>query len=147
MELVEVPDLSGANAGDAQTALRSLGLEIEIDYQENVEVPEGTVFSQSPLAGQRVQDGETVFVSVSQGEISSVPSVQGLYIPEARSALTEAGYTVIEVESVAPAERGVVVGQDPRAGAELPAGGVVTLTVSTGPRPTSRAGRARRVVD
>jgi tRNA A-37 threonylcarbamoyl transferase component Bud32 len=70
-----------------------------------------------------------------------VPTVHGMTIAEARQALTRAGLGVRERarpdRSVAA---GVVLTQDPAAGTRLARGGLVTLTVSSGP---STAGGTR----
>ena len=131
--LVEVPDLSGLSLGEADARLRSIGLESEPSYQVNVAIPENTVFAQSPLAGQRVEDGQTVALTISQGESPTVPPVRGRTSIDAREVLSNAGYQVIVIEGPSQAEAGTVVLQDPISGTELGLGEAVTITVSTGP--------------
>ena len=131
--LVEVPDLSGLGYGEADARLRSLGLEPEPSYQVNTEVPENTVFAQSPPAGQRISEGGTVALTVSQSEIPRVPPVRGRNRVDAEEILRNAGYEVIPLEGVSQAEAGTVVLQDPISGTELALGEAVTITVSTGP--------------
>lgn len=91
------------------------------------------MFRQSPPAGQRVDEGATVLITVSQAEKSLVPPVRGRTSTSARELLTAAGYAVIALQGPSQAEAGIVVGQDPPAGAELPQGEAVTITISTGP--------------
>ena len=131
--LVEVPDLSGLSYGEADALLRSVGLEPEPSYQVNTTVPENTVFAQSPLAGQRIDDGGTVALTVSQGEIPRVPPVRGRNRVDATEILRSAGYEVIVIEGPSQAEAGIVVGQEPSSNTELAQGEAVTITVSTGP--------------
>ena len=119
--LIEVPDVSGLSYGEADALLRSAGLEPEPSYQVNTGVPENTVFAQSPLAGQRIEEGATVALTVSQGETPRVPPVRGRNRVDATEILRGAGYEVIVIEGTSQAEAGIVVGQEPtlehRAGA------------------------------
>ena len=131
--LVDVPDVSGLSYGEADAQLRSVGLIPEPSYQVNIGVPENTVFAQSPQAGQRIEEGETVALTVSQGEIPRVPPVRGRNRVDATEILRSAGYEVIVIEGPSQAEAGIVVGQEPSSNIELALGEAVTITVSTGP--------------
>ena len=131
--LVEVPDVIGDSYGEADAQLRALGLEPEPSYQVNIEVPENTVFAQSPPAGQRVAEGDIVALTVSLGEIPRVPSVRGRNRVDAEEILRNAGFGVIVIEGPSRAEAGTVVFQEPTSGTELALGEAVTITVSTGP--------------
>lgn len=131
--LVEVPDVIGLSYGEADAQLRSAGLEPEPSYQVNTEFPENTVFAQSPPAGQRIAEDETVALTVSQGEIPRVPPVRGRNRVDAEEILQNAGFQVIVIEGPSQAEAGTVVFQEPGSGAELALGEAVTITVSTGP--------------
>ena len=131
--LVEVPDVIGLSYGEADAQLRALGLEPEPSYQVNVEVPENTVFAQSPPAGQRIAEEGIVALTVSQDEIPRVPSVRGRNRVDAEEILRNAGFGVIVIEGPSQAEAGTVVFQEPTSGTELALGEAVTITVSTGP--------------
>ena len=131
--LVEVPDVIGLSYGEADAQLRSLGLQPEPSYEINTEVPENTVFAQSPPAGQRIADEETVALTVSQSEIPRVPPVRGRNRVDAEEILQNAGFQVIVIEGPSQAEAGTVVFQEPSSGTELASGEAVTITVSTGP--------------
>ena len=132
--LVEVPDVIGLSYGEADAQLRALGLQPEPSYQVNIEVPENTVFAQSPPAGQRIAEEGVVALTVSQGEIPRVPSVRGRNRVDAEEILRNAGFGVIVIEGPSQAEAGTVVFQEPGAGTEITEGDlVVTITVSTGP--------------
>ena len=131
--LIEVPDVSGLSYGEADALLRSAGLEPEPSYQVNTGVPENTVFAQSPPGGQRIEEGATVALTVSQGETPRVPPVRGRNRVDATEILRSAGYEVIVIEGTSQAEAGIVVGQEPSSNTELALGEAVTITVSTGP--------------
>ena len=131
-DLVVVPDLSGLSHGDADYLLKSVGLEPDPSYRVNTEVPENTVFTQTPPAGQRIEQGSTVALTVSQ-EIPRVPPVRGRARVEATEILRSARYEVIVIEDTSQAAAGIVVGQEPSSNTELAPGEAVTITVSTGP--------------
>ena len=131
--LIEVPDVVDMSYGEADALLRSLGLEPEPSYQVNTEVDENTVFAQSPPAGQRIDEGATVALTVSRGEIPRVPPVRGRNRVDAEEILRNAGFEVIVIEGPSQAEAGTVVFQEPGSGTELGLGEAVTITVSSGP--------------
>ena len=131
--LVDVPDVSGLSYAEADAQLRSVGLEPVPSFQVNTGRPENTVVAQSPPAGQRIEEGATVVLTVSQGEIPRVPPVRGRNRVDAEEILRSAGYAVIVIEGSSQAEAGIVVGQEPSSNTELASGEAVTITVSTGP--------------
>ncbi len=131
--LIEVPDLIGLAASVAQGQLLEQSLMSTVEYEVNTEVTENTVFRQSPPAGQRVNEGASVTLTVSKGENPTVPAVRGRNRVDAQRILTEAGYVVISLEESSQAEVGIVVGQEPVSGTELALGEAVTITISTGP--------------
>ncbi len=133
VSLVDVPDVLGLNYADADAQLRSIGLVPEPSYQVNTGQPENTVIAQSPPAGQRIDEGTTVALTVSQGETPTVPPVRGRNRVDATDILRSAGYEVIVIEGASQAEAGIVVGQEPSSNTELAPGEAVTITVSTGP--------------
>ncbi len=131
--LREVPDVVGLNSLDAQEQLFAAGLREEFRYEINTEVAENVVFAQSPAAGQRVNEGITVVLTVSEAEKPLVPYVRGRYSEDARGLLTAAGYVVIALNEANQAEAGIVIRQEPEGNTELSQGEAVTITVSSGP--------------
>jgi len=131
--LIDVPDLIGLSYGEADAVIRAAGLVPEPSYQINTSVAENTVFAQSPPSGQRVSDGATVALAVSQGENPRVPPVRGRTSIDAVNILRNSGYEVIQISSTSQAEAGLVVFQEPASTTELARGEAVTITVSTGP--------------
>jgi hypothetical protein len=76
----------------------------------------------------------TVAATAQRAPSVKVPSVEGLPIRTAGQVLTRAGFEVRErARPDRFTEAGTVLAQDPAAGVQLPKGGLVTLTVSTGP--------------
>ena len=133
LEQIEVPSVIELSLEVAENTLRDLGLVTDVDYQVNTSLAPNVVFGQTPPSGQRVDEGSTVILTVSQGEIPSVPPVRGRTQDDATIRLEDAGYVVIAIEESNQAEAGIVIGQDPAAGTELAEDNAVTITVSSGP--------------
>lgn len=132
---VPMPELVGLPEADARSNAHALQLALLVDGREPAAgVEAGTVLRQSVKAGQLVPVGSAVGV-VFSAALPRVPRVTKLALAEARDLLTRRGFKVAEGEPVASskAEAGTVVQQMPEANSELEPGGVVTLSVSSGP--------------
>lgn len=133
-DTVAVPDVEGSSVREAVATLREAGLRARTEQVESDEEP-GTVVGQDPAAGDEVAKDTIVLLDVAKEPVSlvRVPDLVGERSADARSELRSLGlrWTQRPVES--EREAGTVVGQSPRAGADLREGGVVTLEVSTGP--------------
>ncbi|WP_447925274.1 Stk1 family PASTA domain-containing Ser/Thr kinase [Georgenia muralis] len=130
-EPVELPDVTGASAADAEAALTAAGLALGGTTEEYSDtVGAGLVLAQSPAPGEgTLYRGDTVDLVLSRGpELLAVPEVVGTQVRAARQTLVDAGFQV-EVEEVLGAFFGTVRAQDPEAGSMLPRGSVITLTV------------------
>ena len=66
MESVEIPNVANITVNDAKTTLKEAGFKAKVVEQES-DLPEGTVLSQSPEAGSKYQPGITVTLIVSSG--------------------------------------------------------------------------------
>jgi eukaryotic-like serine/threonine-protein kinase len=76
-----------------------------------------------------------ITAAARQRSLVAVPSVAGQGITTAGQALARAGFEVRQVSRPDPTVRaGVVISQDPAAGARLARGRTVTMVVSSGPR-------------
>jgi eukaryotic-like serine/threonine-protein kinase len=64
---VAVTNVVGMPVDEAQAELEDLGFEVEREFAANDDFEEGIVFDQDPVAGQRVDEGSTVTLFVSQG--------------------------------------------------------------------------------
>ena len=128
---IEVPRLVGLSSAEARGQLRDLGLRFTQRPIESDRL-RGTVVEQSPPAGTRLREGQAVTLTVSTGPARvSVPDIVGLDEQAARDELTAAGFEVEVTEQATdlPDEDGVVLDQDPVAGASRPKGSVVTITI------------------
>lgn len=134
---IEVPDVSGKTAAEAQEILARKRLKLHVEEERwSPGVPDGHIIFQRPGPAIRVKEGRTIYVSVSRGDKSfTVPDLTtGISLREARFRVEQAGLTVGRVEEVASeALVGTVVGQRPEPGAQASRGSAVDLQVSRGP--------------
>ena len=101
--------------------------------RNNETVPSGQVFQQTPVAGEKVSPESEVTLYVSAGAPDQVPNVIGMDQNLALDTLESLGYSVSVTRVSDIREFGEVVSQLPAPGSELPAGGSVVITISTGP--------------
>ena len=131
---VTVPNLLTLTEDQAEDALDQVGLELGRVRRESSDAAEGTVIEQNPGSGELLNEGESVTIVVSTGvATATVPDVIGL--PEADAvAAIEAEGLIAEVltEPSDEADEGIVIAQDPDAGAELEEGDTVQILVSEG---------------
>jgi serine/threonine-protein kinase len=127
---VVVPSVVGDDQESAVDRLRSAGLSTVVRQRESSE-PKDTVVEQTPAAGQRVDEGSTVTLYVSDESVREVPDVTGLTQDDAESELRDAGFsvTVRTRPTDQPDEDGSVLSQSPRGGAERRERATVTITV------------------
>jgi serine/threonine-protein kinase len=127
---VSVPSVVGETQEDAVARLREEGLSPIVRERSSSE-PVDTVLEQTPAAGQEVDEGSSVTIFVSNGEVREVPDVTGLTQSEAEAELDDAGFgvSVRTRETDQPDEEGTVLSQSPRGGVERREGATVTVTV------------------
>ncbi len=132
---VQVPQLDGLTIPQAERALDEVNLRLGSQTPELSDRPEGTVIAQQPSAGEMLEQGQGVNVTFSSGkEQATVPQLAGLTsIESARVALTDAGLQLGRIqEKDSEQPQGYVLEQDPAAGAQVDAGSMVSIVVSTG---------------
>jgi eukaryotic-like serine/threonine-protein kinase len=118
---LELPDMRGWNADDAQAELERLGMDVEREDGFRRDLGEGQVIRTEPRAGREVEPGDTVTIVVNTGDQDDarsveVPEVGGMSVDEARDVLEDAGLRVGRVQGP---EDGTVVGTFPFAGNEV----------------------------
>ena len=140
-EQVPVPDLTALTEPDAISSLDFLGLVPNIVRQADDDIPEGEVISQDPAPGTLVDVGALVTVVISTGsDQEAVANVVGLPAAEAATQLQAQGFNVAQVNSNSDTvPSGIVISVDPPPGTMLQSGATVTMTVSSGPAPTTSA--------
>ena len=130
---IAVPNVIGMQEDLARTRLEELGFRVETQRSSSLEFAAGRVAEQNPEEGTRLPRGEPVTIVVSTGPpMTPVPGVVGLSYEAAVDELDEAGLEARRVEVFSDSPPGEVVGQNPREGATVREGSVVTLRVSKG---------------
>jgi serine/threonine-protein kinase len=141
-QVVTVPDLGGQYYNQAASILDQNGLVAARKDAPSRTVPKGAIVDQSPAAGAGVAPGTTVTLTVSQGDVVTVPDLFGKQVDEAQKILAEAGFTVtldgqtkarLEVENpnffkVYPnVQDGQVISQSLPAGTVVERGAAITV--------------------
>ena len=132
---VAAPALVGLSEGDARANAQALQLPLLVEGREAARgVAPGTVLRQSIAAGHPVPDTAGIGV-VFAANLPIVPKVTELSVAEAKQLLAKKGFKGEQGDAVPDARiaPGHVVRQAPEADAELEAGGIVVLMVSSGP--------------
>lgn len=129
--LVAVPDVTRLTQTAAIEALEDAGLAFEkAGTQVSVDVPAGSVISQTPAAGRRVKRGSLVSVVVSAGPQSFVvPDLIGSPADGARDALIAMGFEVVVEVVSSDTTEAVVLEMYPAPGTSVNAGDEIRLTV------------------
>jgi serine/threonine-protein kinase len=134
---VVVPKVVDLQLADARAALEAKGFTVPdtaITRVPDATKDPGTVVAQDPPAGQSVDKGTPVHLTVVKppGDVT-IPPVQGLPADQARAQLEGAGFNVKTAEEAsADVPAGNVTRTDPAEGTSQPSGSDVTMFVSTG---------------
>ncbi|BAW92960.1 PASTA domain protein [Actinomyces sp. Chiba101] len=138
IEQKTVPDVVGKTEHDAQTAIIDAGLTVgQTSREHSSSVATGMVISTDPAAGQSLDKGAVVNITISKGRASAtVPDVVGKTEEEARKALESAG---LEMSATRANDKSVkegrVISQSPKKGASgVYKGDAVALVISQGPK-------------
>ncbi len=134
-EKVQMIEVVGKGEDEVKVALLKLGLTPEIEYKESAEYEQGIVMDCSVGAGEMIEEGSNVVLTVSAGsEGVEVPDVVGISEAEAVATLGKGGFPVNKTEGHdAYIKEGNVITQSPEAGSKVPAGTAVTIRISQGP--------------
>jgi serine/threonine-protein kinase len=145
---VDVPSLEGMTIEAAKAALENAGLELGVvDEQNNENVPEDRIISQSPAAFTEVPKGTAVNVVVSLGpSLVIVPDVECRPLEAAQAELEGLNLRVQLGEDVlpnpeCPTNPSVVAQQDTAPGSAVPPESVIVLhqRVTSSPSPSPSA--------
>jgi len=130
---IKVPDLAGHEVADAQNEVSGLGLVCVVERGYSNAIEKGMVSRQLPAAGDKVAQGGTVTVWVSEGpEKVAVPDVSGQTVPAADQALTAEGLNMKQVAgSSASVQKGQIYKVVPGAGTEVSRGSLITVYYSS----------------
>jgi beta-lactam-binding protein with PASTA domain len=124
-EPVEVPDLTGKDRAEAEDRLHDLGFAVTVTQVFSDSVDRDKVVEQSPRSGTAAR-GATITLVVSKGpDVVEVPDVRGDRAGEATRKLAKAGLKA-RTQTI-PGGPGIVIQTDPRHGAKVKRGTMVTL--------------------
>lgn len=132
-KMVDVPVVTNKQVADAKSALQSVGLSFIIEEQFS-DGPVGTVLSQDPSGGKKVEEGSSVKLVVSKGtQPFPMPDVKNKACSDAMSTLKSQGLAVSvrnsKGEATTTCGTNRVLEQDPLPGATVKKGDQVTLYV------------------
>jgi len=130
---VEVPNVQGLKVEDAKRALTAKNLTFTTADQADADCTKGTVVEQSPIGGNKVEEGSSVRLTVCVGpETAEIPDLKGDSEDEAKAELEKLGFRTKVVERDGAAEEGTVQRTSPKAGEVANVGSTVTIYVSRG---------------
>ena len=129
-----VPNVVGLSAGAAVRALGQKGYPAVVQSQVASGARVGTVLSENPPAGTKLDRGKQVTIVVARGPTDvDVPNVVGLSLAQALVRLQAAKLAGRPVQVASPQPKGRVIKQVPAGGTQAKKGSTVVLTVSKGP--------------
>jgi len=130
-----VPAVVGQPVAEAVRELGQGGYAAAVENRASSDGTLGTVLSQAPEAGTKLDRGEPVTIVVARGPgRSQVPRVVGLSAARALERLQAEGLKGRTVKVASRRPRDQVLKQSPAPGTELKKDSVVVLTTSKGPR-------------
>ena len=127
----------GMKLEEIESKVKELGLKIEVDYVDD-DSEENTILAQNPIAGSSITEGDTLYLSISNGkgaEENLVPNVLGMNFDDAKKMLEEKGLIVKDAVYVASeeTEKDRVLSQSIEANQTFENGDTIELNVSNGP--------------
>jgi serine/threonine protein kinase len=131
---VTVRDVVGMSEDRARSVLEELGMMVVVVASDS-DRPAGEVISTSPGPGSTAEQGSTVQISVSRGNLFTVPELRGKTPAEAQADLSRAGWersTLTRQTRNVPLgspDNGRVVGQEPNPGSKARKSGSITIIV------------------
>ncbi|SDM03216.1 serine/threonine protein kinase [Corynebacterium mycetoides] len=134
--MVTLPEVTGKSREEAVAELEGLGFQVAVNDSPSPDRPRGEVLGTNPVAGSQLRPGTLVTVTVSSGrEITDVPDVTGVSPQEASQILADASLELhpeIRREFSDSVPAGMIISQNPAAGAQLSKGSQVSIVVSQG---------------
>ncbi|MDD7731375.1 MAG: Stk1 family PASTA domain-containing Ser/Thr kinase [Ezakiella sp.] len=127
----------GMKLEEIESKVKELGLKIEVDYVDD-DSEENTILAQNPIAGSSITEGDTLYLSISNGkgaEENLVPNVLGMNFDDAKKMLEEKGLIVKDAVYVASeeTEKDRVLSQSIESNQTFENGDTIELNVSKGP--------------
>ena len=144
-----MPEVVGKTIAEAQDALADFDIKLETILEDSDE-PENTVIKQSAKQGKKLNKGEVVMLTLSNGKGSDdsfdAPNFVGRKYELAQTAAEARGLTMRKIaEESSDKTKGEIIKQEPSSGTKVSKGDIIKVTVSSGsedasPSPTSSSG-------
>jgi len=132
---VEIPLVVGLHIDDAKKVLEDMGLGNELRSEIESDQPVGQVLNQEPLAAEKVRKETVVMLDISKGKPNQVhaPDLIGKNLEDAKHVITNSDLEVGEINELeSEALSGIIIQQNPSAGAVMVKKSKVNLIVSKG---------------
>ena len=113
---IAVPDVSGRSEDEARSILEDAGLEVgEVERVNHASIEADHVIRTDPRQGQAIQEGDSVNLVVSTGQVS-LPNLVGMSQDEAEAELEKLKLNSRSETEESDKEPGTVIRQSPEAG-------------------------------
>ncbi|MEG1930526.1 MAG: Stk1 family PASTA domain-containing Ser/Thr kinase [Anaerovorax sp.] len=136
-----IPDVTNAQLKDAEFLLKSYGYKVGEITEEESDIQEGLVISQTPKGGKEGAEGSKVNLVVSKGSgtEAKMPNLLGLTKEKAQADLREAGLKLgsVSEEQSSAYTQGTVMWQQYGAGEALKKDQAVNIRISSGATPAA----------
>lgn len=138
VSLTSVPDVLNTDYRDAMRNLRAAGFNVEIENAASDSYTKDYVIATSPVAGEQLSSGSTVYITVSAG-----PEIQYVSMPNLVGSTEDSAISRIESSNlsyggsdrvVSDYEAGTVIDQSISSSESVAEHTKVCLTVSSGPQ-------------
>ena len=138
VSLTSVPDVLNTDHRDAMRNLRAAGFNVEIENAASDSYTKDYVIATSPVAGEQLSSGSTVYITVSAG-----PEIQYVSMPNLVGSTEDSAISRIESSNlsyggsdrvVSDYEAGTVIDQSISSSESVAEHTKVYLTVSSGPQ-------------
>ena len=138
VRLTSVPDVLNTDYRDAMRNLRAAGFNVEIENAASDSYTKDYVIATSPVAGEQLSSGSTVYITVSAG-----PEIQYVSMPNLVGSTEDSAISRIESSNlsyggsdrvVSDYEAGTVIDQSISSSESVAEHTKVYLTVSSGPQ-------------
>ena len=138
VSLTSVPDVLNTDYRDAMRNLRAEGFNVEIENAASDSYTKDYVIATSPVAGEQLSSGSTVYITVSAG-----PEIQYVSMPNLMGSTEDSAISRIESSNlsyggsdrvVSDYEAGTVIDQSISSSESVAEHTKVYLTVSSGPQ-------------
>lgn len=138
VSLTSVPDVLNTDYRDAMRKLRAAGFNVEIENAASDSYTKDYVIATSPVAGEQLSSGSTVYITVSAG-----PEIQYVSMPNLVGSTEDSAISRIESSNlsyggsdrvVSDYEAGTVIDQSISSSESVAEHTKVYLTVSSGPQ-------------